>query len=47
MPAGHPGDQRLAGLCGELRRRFRIGHATIQVEVDGDVACALKAPNTV
>jgi len=37
MPAGHPGDAMLAGLALELRDRFRIQHATIQVET-GDPA---------
>ncbi len=32
MPAGHPGDKALADLAHELEHRFRIGHATIQVE---------------
>ena len=47
MPQGHPGDGVLAQLCHELRERFRIGHATIQVET-GDKAhpCAL-APDQV
>lgn len=42
MPGGHPGDEALAGLCLGLRRRFRIGHATLQVETGGGVACALE-----
>ncbi len=37
MPAGHPGDAMLARLAAELRERFRIQHATIQVET-GDPA---------
>ena len=37
MPAGHPGDAMLAGLALELRDRFQIQHATIQVET-GDPA---------
>src|SRR5262249_52698501 len=35
MPAGHPGDAVLAELCQTLKRRFRIGHATFQVETGG------------
>jgi cobalt-zinc-cadmium efflux system protein len=47
MPQGHPGDGVLAQLCHELHERFRIGHATIQIET-GDKAhpCAL-APDQV
>lgn len=37
MPAGHPGDAMLARLAVELRQRFAIQHATIQVET-GDPA---------
>jgi len=37
MPAGHPGDAMLAALALELRDRFQIQHATIQVET-GDPA---------
>lgn len=37
MPAGHPGDAMLARLAVELRERFAIQHATIQVET-GDPA---------
>lgn len=37
IPAGHPGDQALAILAGELHQRFGIEHATIQVET-GDPA---------
>lgn len=39
MPAGHPGDAVLAGLAHGLDDRFRIGHATIQVET-GEAGCA-------
>jgi cobalt-zinc-cadmium efflux system protein len=42
MPAGHPGDPALAGLAHELEDRFRIGHATIQVETgDPSTYCKL------
>ena len=46
MPAGHPGDAFLADAAEDLRRRFRIGHATLQIETDGDGWCAL-APDEV
>jgi len=46
MPAGHPGDQFLVQLCSELQRKFGIGHTTIQIETDPNIACAL-APDRV
>ncbi len=36
IPGGHPGDGFLAQICQELRDRFGIHHATLQIEV-GDV----------
>ena len=33
MPAGHPGDAFLRSIAHELEHRFRIGHATVQVEM--------------
>jgi cobalt-zinc-cadmium efflux system protein len=47
FPQGHPGDRMLAEICHELRRRFRIGHATIQIELDPDAACALEPDHIV
>ena len=35
MPGGHPGDAFLVTLADELVHRFRIGHPTIQIEIDG------------
>ena len=35
MPAGHPGDAFLIALADGLVHRFRIGHPTIQIEIDG------------
>ncbi len=46
MPAGHPGDAFLHDLAAELARRFRIGHSTLQIETDPQLACAL-APDEV
>jgi cobalt-zinc-cadmium efflux system protein len=46
MPAGHPGDEALAEIAGELHQRFAIGHVTIQVETDPEHACRL-APDHV
>lgn len=36
-----------ARIASELHHRFRIGHATLQVEVDEDVACALEPDHVV
>jgi cobalt-zinc-cadmium efflux system protein len=47
MPGGHPGDEVLAQLAHELHERFGIGHATVQVEVDEQVACALEPDHVV
>jgi cobalt-zinc-cadmium efflux system protein len=47
MPDGHPGDSFIAQVSDELRRRFDIGHATIQLEIgDAQHPCAL-APDHV
>jgi cobalt-zinc-cadmium efflux system protein len=46
MPAGHPGDEFLHELAGDLAKRFKIIHATVQIEVDPQIACAL-APDEV
>ncbi len=40
-PAGHPGDPFLLDAAGGLRRRFGIGHATLQIEIDAACACPL------
>ena len=42
MPGGHPGDEVLATLCRDLKGRFRIGHATLQVETGDGAACMLE-----
>ena len=42
MPAGHPGDGFLHALTETLESRFKIGHATIQIELgDGPQPCEL------
>lgn len=41
MPGGHPGDRFLADLTHELEERFRIAHATIQIETGDGVPCRL------
>ena len=35
MPGGHPGDDFLHHLAERLEKSFTIGHATIQVEIEG------------
>jgi cobalt-zinc-cadmium efflux system protein len=47
MPAGHPGDAFLIELCETLRTRFSIGHATFQIELSPDNACALAPTNVI
>lgn len=47
MPGGHPGDDSLVDLARELNERFGIAHATIQVEVDEQVECALEPDHLV
>jgi cobalt-zinc-cadmium efflux system protein len=45
MPDGHPGDGFLHELAHDLAHRFRIGHATVQVETAEE--CALEAADVV
>ena len=45
-PQGHPGDAVLHELAAELAKRFRINHATMQIETDAQGVCAL-APDHV
>ena len=47
MPGGHPGDSFLVDLCGQLKQRFGIGHATFQVETDPTTACPLEPDQVV
>jgi cobalt-zinc-cadmium efflux system protein len=47
VAGGHPGDDFLDRIAGELDRQFKIGHATLQIELaDGNGACRL-APGDV
>ena len=41
LPSGHPGDEFTRRLTSELRAKFGIGHATVQIETGGEVTCAL------
>lgn len=47
MPGGHPGDAFMVAVTGELRRRFGIGHATLQIETSEATACALEPDSVV
>ncbi len=47
MPAGHPSDRFLSEVCGELKDRFGIGHATLQVETDATHPCALEPEHVI
>jgi cobalt-zinc-cadmium efflux system protein len=47
MPSGHPGDEFLVHMAHELQERFNIGHATIQVEVNEQIACKLEPDHIV
>lgn len=40
-PAGHPGDDFLLEAARVLKERYKIGHATLQIEIDENNACAL------
>ncbi len=43
MPGGHPGDGFLIETADELKRRFGIGHATLQIETAPGIGCALES----
>lgn len=44
----HPGNEFLSRLAADLEHRFGIGHATIQVELDGAASrCRLEPPDVV
>ena len=47
MPDGHPGDAFIHDLCEELASRFEINHATVQIEVDPHLTCALASDDVV
>lgn len=46
MPGGHPGDEFLMNAAHALEDKFKIGHATIQIEISADLECRL-APDEV
>ena len=47
MPAGHPGDGFLHQLSADLSQRFKIVHATFQIETDAATVCGLAPDNVV
>jgi cobalt-zinc-cadmium efflux system protein len=47
MPDGHPSDAFLAEVCDTLRKRFGIGHTTLQVETDAAYACPLEPAHVI
>ena len=47
MPAGHPGDEFFAQLAHQIEARFRIGHATIQIETGTSSKACTLAPDHV
>jgi cobalt-zinc-cadmium efflux system protein len=46
-PGGNPGDSFLIEACHELNHRFKIGHATLQIETSADVHCTLKPDHVI
>ena len=46
-PAGNPGDAFLVETCRQLNDRFKIGHATLQIETSADVHCTLKPDHVI
>jgi cobalt-zinc-cadmium efflux system protein len=47
MLEGHPGDAFLVEVANDLKVRFKIDHATIQIEVQENNACALEPDHVV
>src|SRR5665213_1907962 len=47
MPGGHPGDEFLNRVAGELRHRYEICHATVQIELSDGTACILRPAHVV
>jgi cobalt-zinc-cadmium efflux system protein len=47
MPAGHPGDEFLAGVIHQIEDRYRIGHATLQIETGTSSKPCVLAPDHV
>jgi cobalt-zinc-cadmium efflux system protein len=47
MPAGNPGDAFLIETCRQLSDRFKIGHATLQIENATIARCTLEPDHVV
>ncbi|MBI4189135.1 MAG: cation transporter [Betaproteobacteria bacterium] len=47
MPGGHPGDEFFAHVVRQIEDRFRIGHATIQIETGTSSSTCVLAPEDV
>ena len=47
ISTGYPGDEFTAGLAETLRERFEIDHATVQIETNPEVPCALESDDVV
>lgn len=47
MPSGHPGDAFTMSVAHGLRDKFKIGHATVQIEISEDTDCALSPDEVV
>lgn len=47
MPARHPGDEFLCAAAEQLRQRFGIAHATLQIEHGDAATCALEPDHVV
>lgn len=47
IPGGFPGDAFAANLARELKHKFSIGHATMQIETDSVMGCDLEPDHVV
>ena len=47
MPAGHPGEEFFSHLVRHIEERFRIGHATVQIETGSSANPCILAPDHV
>lgn len=47
MPAGHPGDHFIVGIARDLKAKFGIGHATLQIETSETNLCELASDDVV
>jgi cobalt-zinc-cadmium efflux system protein len=47
IPTGYPGDDFAADIAEALKKKFSIAHATIQIETDPEVDCAVGCDETV